>query len=143
MGTQDTRLSVGRAAVAVALVLLVGRLAFDIAGVTPVSGPVWPLGVLAGFVLVVAFYVVSVRSTDVAGEGDGEAAGTGVDAEGDGDGTEDTAPNSVWNAIPPWQYGGRHAESGGLTRDEQEQALAEIRTQAAELERESDPGNQR
>lgn len=145
MGPQDTWLSVGRAAVAVALVLLVGRLAFDIVSGTPVSGPVWPLGVLTGCVLVVAFYVVSIQSSDASGEGEGEgeAAGTGVDAEEDGDETEDTAPNSVWNAIPPWQYGGRHAESGGLTRDEQEQALAEIQTQAAELERESDPGNQR
>lgn len=33
---------------------------------------------------------------------------------------------SVWNAIPNRQYEGRHAESGGLTRSEQENALREL-----------------
>ena len=42
---------------------------------------------------------------------------------------------AVWDAILSWQYGGRHVESGGLTRDEQEGALEEIRAQAAEIER--------
>jgi len=44
----------------------------------------------------------------------------------DSDGSE-----SSWNAIPNWQYDGRHAESGGLTRGEQEQALQEIHEDAA------------
>jgi len=44
-----------------------------------------------------------------------------------GGGTE-----SSWNAIPDWQYDGRHVESGGLTRGEQEQALEEINEDAAE-----------
>ncbi|MCU4740657.1 hypothetical protein OB955_08085 [Halobacteria archaeon AArc-m2/3/4] len=138
MGNQETWPSVGRAIVAVALVLLVSRLALDVAGVTSVSEPVWPLAVLSGFVLVVAF-LVSTRSPDESG-GDantGKTASSGID---DGE-TDDT--NSVWNAIPSWQYGGRHAESGGLTRDEQEQALAEIQEQAAELERENDVQNRR
>lgn len=139
MGTQETWLSVGRTAVAVALVLLVSRLVLDVVGVTPVSGLVWPLGVLAACVLVVA----SAQSADASGEREGEATGDGIDAEEDGDGTEDTTTNSVWNAIPPWQYGGRYAESGGLARDEQERALAEIQAQAAEIERENDPGNRR
>ena len=39
---------------------------------------------------------------------------------------------SSWNAIPDWQYDGRHAESGGLTRGEQEQALQEIHDDATE-----------
>jgi hypothetical protein len=51
---------------------------------------------------------------------------------GDGDGDE----GSVWNAIPRRQYDGRHAESGGLARDEQEAAIEEIQQQAAERERE-------
>lgn len=37
---------------------------------------------------------------------------------------------SVWNAIPSWQYSGRHAESGGLTRDEQERALRDVQREA-------------
>ncbi|SEO88200.1 Protein of unknown function [Halogranum amylolyticum] len=37
---------------------------------------------------------------------------------------------SVWEMIPGWQYEGRHVESGGLTRDEQEQALREIQERA-------------
>lgn len=49
---------------------------------------------------------------------------------GDADGTEGT----VWEAIPSWQYGGRHVESGGLAREEQETALAEIEEQAARRE---------
>jgi len=43
--------------------------------------------------------------------------------ESDDDGT-------VWAFIPGWQYGGRHAESGGLARAEQEQALREIQQRA-------------
>ncbi|QLG26022.1 hypothetical protein HUG10_18290 [Halorarum halophilum] len=37
---------------------------------------------------------------------------------------------SVWNAIPSWQYSGRHVESGGLTRDEQERALQDVQREA-------------
>lgn len=44
---------------------------------------------------------------------------------GDGSGT------SVWAAIPSWQYAGRHVESGGLTRDEQERALQDVQEEAA------------
>lgn len=63
---------------------------------------------------------------------DADDTGRDVDAadRGDGDGAE----SNVWNAIPPWQYNGRHAESGGLTRGEQEQALRDIQRQADELE---------
>jgi hypothetical protein len=42
--------------------------------------------------------------------------------------------DSVWHAIPRWQYDGRHVESGGLTRDEQEQALQEMQEEASSLE---------
>ena len=46
------------------------------------------------------------------------------------DGDSRTETESSWNAIPDWQYDGRHAESGGLTRGEQEQALQEIHDDA-------------
>lgn len=41
----------------------------------------------------------------------------------------------VWAFIPSWQYVGRHVESGGLTRDEQETALADVEEQAEARER--------
>jgi hypothetical protein len=34
--------------------------------------------------------------------------------------------DSVWNAIPSRQYEGRHAESGGIARGEQERALEDV-----------------
>ena len=46
---------------------------------------------------------------------------------------EDDSDGDVWDAIPSWQYEGRHVESGGLTRGEQEEALQEIQQQADEL----------
>lgn len=52
-----------------------------------------------------------------------------------GDEREEGDASTVWDAIPSWQYDGRHVESGGLARDEQEQALDEIRETAAEMER--------
>lgn len=42
---------------------------------------------------------------------------------------------SVWDAIPSWQYAGRHVESGGLTRDEQERALRDVQREAEERDR--------
>lgn len=51
-------------------------------------------------------------------------------------GDSDSDKGSIWNAIPRRQYNGRHAESGGLARDEQEAAIEEIQEQAAERERE-------
>ena len=50
-------------------------------------------------------------------------------------GREGTEGRTVWDAIPSWQYGGLHVESGGLTRDEQERALDDIQETAAEMER--------
>lgn len=38
--------------------------------------------------------------------------------------------STVWDAIPDWQYTGRHVESGGLTRDDQEGALEAIEEEA-------------
>jgi uncharacterized alpha-E superfamily protein len=45
--------------------------------------------------------------------------------------------SDVWEVIPSWQYTGRHVESGGLARDEQEAALADIEEQAEGHERRS------
>lgn len=39
---------------------------------------------------------------------------------------------TVWDAIPDWQYDGRHVESGGLARDEQERALRDVQEQVAD-----------
>jgi len=44
------------------------------------------------------------------------------------------ADESVWGAIPARQYEGRHAESGGITREEQEDALEDVQEQASEME---------
>lgn len=48
----------------------------------------------------------------------------------------ETEDASVWNAIPSWQYSGRHVESGGLARGEQEEALADVQQQAEEIDAE-------
>ena len=66
-----------------------------------------------------------------AGSGDGDAGSFGSDHDG-----------TVWDLIPFWQYEGRHVESGGLARNEQERAIAEVQEEAAELaerERHRDP----
>lgn len=42
----------------------------------------------------------------------------------------DDGDGSIWNITPEWQYTGLHAESGGISRAEQEQSLAEIQEQA-------------
>ena len=47
--------------------------------------------------------------------------------------------HDVWDAIPSWQYAGRHVESGGLARDEQERALAEVQRQASEQSEQHPP----
>ncbi|MCW8171891.1 hypothetical protein [Natrialba swarupiae] len=59
--------------------------------------------------------------------------GAGVDSAGTDSSDDDASDSGVWNAIPRWQYEGRHVESGGLARGEQEQALADIQRQADEL----------
>jgi hypothetical protein len=47
----------------------------------------------------------------------------------------DNKDDGTWNIIPDWQYEGRFAEAGGLTRSEQSEAIEEIQTDAGELER--------
>ncbi|MDS0295890.1 hypothetical protein [Halogeometricum luteum] len=46
----------------------------------------------------------------------------------------DRDANSVWDAIPRRQYDGRHAESGGIARGEQEKALSDVSRQADEID---------
>ncbi|UIO99047.1 hypothetical protein Hbl1158_10940 [Halobaculum sp. CBA1158] len=65
-------------------------------------------------VLLVARLRTIVRGRVFGGEGaPGSESGEGD--EGDG-----------WSLVPDWQYEGRFAEAGGITRSEQEQALREI-----------------
>lgn len=71
----------------------------------------------------VGFLVAGVAALAAAG-----AAWRRADREGEG--------TDAWAFVPSWQYGGRHAESGGLARDEQERALEELRAAADERERE-------
>ena len=52
---------------------------------------------------------------------------------GNDDEKEDT---DSWRPIPSWQYGGRFVELGGLTRDEQEEAVQEVQRKAEEMEAE-------
>jgi hypothetical protein len=46
-------------------------------------------------------------------------------------GSDDDRDGTVWDVIPSRQYGGRHAESGGIARDEQERAIRDIERRAA------------
>lgn len=77
-------------------------IAFEALGVSP--GGQTTLGVAAGVSLLGAVVLFGVASR----------------------GGED---GSVWAAIPSRQYEGRHAESGGIARAEQEQALEELQDQ--------------
>lgn len=52
----------------------------------------------------------------------------------DDDEGEDT---DSWSPIPSRQYGGRYAELGGLTRDEQEEAVREVQEKADDMESEN------
>ncbi|WP_424016728.1 hypothetical protein ACOZ4N_12630 [Halorientalis pallida] len=62
--------------------------------------------------------------------------GTESDDAGRGDDT-----GSVWDFIPGRQYSGRHAESGGIARGEQERALRDIERKAEIIEGEGDHGD--
>ncbi len=47
---------------------------------------------------------------------------------------ESDSDGQVWDAIPGWQYDGRHVESGGITRGEQEDAIESVQEKAASME---------
>ncbi|RXK50042.1 hypothetical protein [Halorientalis pallida] len=73
------------------------------------------------------------------GLGRGRSADGDGAAEADPDGAEpadDTG--SVWDFIPGRQYSGRHAESGGIARGEQERALRDVERKAEIVESEGD-----
>lgn len=48
-----------------------------------------------------------------------------ADAE-DAEEAPDDDRGTVWDAIPSWQYEGRFAEAGGISRSEQERAVSEL-----------------
>ncbi|SDK35386.1 hypothetical protein [Natronorubrum texcoconense] len=110
-----------RLAVAAVFVLLVSSV------VVRMTGAVDPLLAGAALALLIVLGVVVVLST----------AGSSTETNGDDeDGNTDDGESDVWDAIPSWQYEGRHVESGGLARGEQEQALQDIQRQADELSEE-------
>lgn len=47
----------------------------------------------------------------------------------------DDGDEGFWGSIPDWQYEGRFAEAGGLTRSEQSEAIENIQSDAEEVER--------
>ncbi|MDJ1432681.1 hypothetical protein [Halostagnicola sp. A-GB9-2] len=96
-----------------------------VSGAVAEVGERW-VGVLLGLALAVILvsWLVSARSSS---DGATEPGATGDDGGGE---SVDSDGNSVWNAIPSRQYTGRHVESGGLARDDQEKALAEIEEEA-------------
>lgn len=55
-------------------------------------------------------------------------------ARGRSAGRKSAEEGTVWDLIPSRQYGGRHVESGGLSRDEQERALRDVAERADEME---------
>ena len=102
MGTDRGISSLSTAVVTVLAVLLL--LAPVIAAPASLLPPVAALLAVVGFSILLYTYVVS----------------------------SDERGGSVWNVIPSRQYDGRHAESGGLARGEQEAAIEEIQQDAAE-----------
>jgi hypothetical protein len=59
------------------------------------------------------------------------------------DSGNDDGNESIWELVPAWQYTGRHVESGGLARDEQEAALADVEEQARARRGRPDGRNER
>ena len=63
------------------------------------------------------------------------ATDDGADAVEDTDGDpKDDGEVRTWDFVPGWQYDGWQVETGGLTVDEQESALSEVRAQAEAVE---------
>lgn len=89
----------------VAVAVLVLPFVVGVSALTPL--PLWATLVVDAAVGLLVAAVVLVRHRD-------------ADADGD----------SVWDVIPEWQYDGRHVESGGLSRGEQEKALSDLQERA-------------
>ena len=57
-------------------------------------------------------------------------------ARGDSDDGDDDG--SFWDLTPDWQVGGYRLQGASVPRDEQQDAVREVREQASEMERELD-----
>jgi len=99
-----------QAAAIVVLVLLCSSL---LVSVLSIVDPVVAAGAVAGPTVLALALLERLAATD----------GSTADHAAEDDEGDDS---SVWNAIPSDQYDGRHAESGGLARGEQERALREF-----------------
>jgi hypothetical protein len=94
---------------------------------------------VSAVVLVALFLLAPVYALSDAGEAALLTAGAvvafllGVYIGGSDDDGDDT---DSWNPIPSRQYGGRYAELGGLTRDEQEKAMREVQEKADDVDAE-------
>ncbi|MFB1065662.1 hypothetical protein [Natrinema sp. H-ect4] len=106
-----------QAAAIVVFVLLCSSL---LVSVLSIVDPVVAAGAVAGPTVLALALLGRLAATD----------GSTADHAAEDDEGDDS---SVWNAIPSDQYDGRHAESGGLARGEQERALRDIQRQADEL----------
>jgi|GEM_PF-1628194 len=93
---------------------------FSIAILAPLSLIGWLSNPIVFWLLLVGIVIVSIvvahhRTEQRTGEGEG-----------------------VWNHIPDWQYEGRFAEAGGLTRSEQSDAIENVSDRAKEIEKAHD-----
>ncbi|ADD05607.1 uncharacterized protein Nmag_2037 [Natrialba magadii ATCC 43099] len=122
----------GQLAVLAVFVLLGTSVLVRSAGAVSPGSAVGLTVILAGVGVVLLWR----RATSTADAGDHDSAQTQNTDATDTDTPPDESDSSVWNAIPSWQYEGRHVESGGLARSEQEKALQDIQQQAAELSEE-------
>lgn len=60
-----------------------------------------------------------------------------------GKGESDDGETDTWHAIPSWQYTGRHAETGGIAREEQERSIRQAREKVEILDDVPDDPDQR
>lgn len=114
MGSVPDRISLKSCLTALTAVLLLAPV------ITPllapvIAGPAWVFPILS--TILIAVGLTAIRYWQLTSDSE-----TGDDG-------------SVWTAIPSRQYDGRHVESGGLARGEQEAAIEEIQQQAAGRER--------
>lgn len=109
------------------------------------ASPIWAL-LVGGFVALLLFGTIGGIGTLVGfGPEVGVVIAAGIGALVAGaayvrarQSTEDTEQSNgkterhdVWDAIPSWQYDGRHVESGGFTRGEQEDAIDDVQETAS------------
>lgn len=91
-------------------------------------GTISGIGALVGFGAEVGVVIAAVIGALVAGAAYIRAQQSTEDTDqADGE----TEGHDVWDAIPSWQYDGRHVESGGFTRGEQEDAIDNVQETAS------------